>query len=92
MVTSNKMLPNIENIIGILLLMLLAHWHILSIYEKFKKAFNKIPFIANRKIKSLHQIIGGNHILQSKVGHKKMKTTNNQENVHCASHNFAVKK
>ena len=51
MVTSNEMLPNIKNIIGILLLMLLAHWHILSIYEKFKKAFNKIPLLPIEKLK-----------------------------------------
>ena len=62
-VTFNKTLPNIKNVID-------KHGYILFINEKLKKAFDKKLFIASRINKNLHQIIGGNHILRSKVVHK----------------------
>ena len=61
-VTLTKKLPIIKNIID-------KNCHIPSIHGKFKKAFDKNPFTAYRRNKNLHQIIGGNRILKSKVVH-----------------------
>ena len=46
LVTFNKILPS-KNVID-------KHWHIFSIREKLKKAFDKKPFIAHRRNKNLH--------------------------------------
>ena len=51
-VTFNKTLSNIKNFID-------KHWHIFSINEKLKKAFEKKPFIVYRRNKNLHQKIKG---------------------------------
>ena len=53
-------LPNIKNVID-------KHWHILSTHKKLKNTFNKKPFVACRTNNKLHQMIGGNRILKSKV-------------------------
>ena len=59
----NQTLPNIRNVFD-------KNWHILFIHEKLKKPFDKKLFIAYVRNKKLHQIIGGNCILKSKVVHK----------------------
>ena len=51
-VTFNKTLSNIKNFND-------KHWHIFSINEKLKKAFEKKPFIVYRRNKNLHQKIKG---------------------------------
>lgn len=56
--TFNKLLPSIKNVID-------KDWHITSIHEILKKTFDKKKtFIACRKNKDLHQIIGGKRILK----------------------------
>ena len=59
-VAFHKTLPNIKNVID-------KHWHILSTHKKLKNTFDKKPFIACRANNKLHQMIGGNRILKSKV-------------------------
>ena len=49
----NKTFADIKNVIH-------KQIHMLSINEKLKKDFDKKPFIAYRRNKNLHQIIGGN--------------------------------
>ena len=50
--TFNKTLPNIKNVID-------KHWHILSNNDYLQKVFDKRPFITYRKNTNLHQLIGG---------------------------------
>ena len=58
--TFNKILPNIKNVIG-------KHWHILSINENLRKVFDKRPFTAYRRNTNLHQLIGGNRIFKTQL-------------------------
>ena len=53
--------------------------HILSVNKKSKNGFDKKPSIVYRRNKTLHQIIGGDHILKSMLCVKVIKTTNNQK-------------
>ena len=64
--TFNKTLPNIKNVID-------QHWHILSINENLRKVFDKRPFIAYRGNTNLFQLIRGNRIFKNKVVHKNTK-------------------
>ena len=60
-VTFNKTLPNIKNI-------LLMNTGIFLLFMKFfKKLLEKKPLISYRRNRNLHQIIGDNHILKNKV-------------------------
>lgn len=67
-VSFNKTLPNIEDVID-------KHWYNLSIRKKFKK-IDKMSFIAYERNKNLHQKVGGNHTLKSKVMRKNNETHN----------------
>lgn len=67
-VSFNKTLPNIEDVID-------KHWYDLSIRKKFKK-IDKKSFIAYERNKNLHQKVGGNHTLKSKVMRKNNETHN----------------
>ena len=69
--TFNKTLPNIKNVID-------KHWNILLYQRKFKKVFDKKPSIAYRRYISLCQLIEGNRIFK--------KTLNNQHNHDIAHH------
>ena len=64
--TCNKTLPNIKNIID-------KHWYILSINQYLRKVFDKRPLIAYRRNTNLHQRIGGNLIFKNKVARKNNK-------------------
>ena len=64
--TYNKTLPNIKNVID-------KHWHILSINENLRKVFEKRPIIAYRRSTNLFQLIGGHRIFKNKVVRKRAK-------------------
>ena len=68
MLTFNKTLPNIKNVID-------KHWHTLSISKNLRKVFYKRPFIDYRRNTNLHQLIGGNRIFKHKVVRENTKTT-----------------
>ena len=80
-VTFNKTLPNIKNVID-------KHWDILSINENLRKVFDKRPFISYRR--HLHQLIGGNRILKNKVYAKTPSNQNNQDIAHHASQDWTI--
>ena len=66
--------------------MLLINTDIFFLFsEKLKKALNTKPFIAYRINKNLHQIIGGNSILKSKVVRKNNENHKQAGNVDHAS-------
>ena len=67
-VSFNKTLPNIEDVID-------KHWYNLSIRKKFKK-IDKKSFIAYERNKNLHQKVGGKRTLKSKVMRKNNETHN----------------
>ena len=64
--TYSKSLPIIKNVINKL-------WHILSINENLRQAFDKRPFIAHRRNTDLYQVIRGSDIFKNKVLHKNTK-------------------
>ena len=64
--TFNKTLPNIKNVID-------KHWHILSVNESLRKIFDENSFIAYRRSTNLYQLIGGNRIFKNKVARKSTK-------------------
>ena len=73
--TFNKTLPNIKNVID-------QHWHILSINENLRKAFDKRPFIAYSRKTNLYQLIRGNCIFKNKV--KRRNTKEPRQSRHCS--------
>ena len=73
--TYNKTLPNIKNIID-------KHSHISSMNENLLKVFDKIPFIAYRRNTNSFQLIGGNRIFKNKIVHKNTKQP--KQSGHCS--------
>ena len=73
--TFNKTLPNIKNVID-------QHWHILSINENLRKVFDKRTFIAYRKNTNLYQLIGGNRTFKNKAARRNTKQPKQSE--HCS--------
>ena len=76
--TYNKTLPNIKNVMD-------NNWHILSINENLRKVFDKKPLIAYRRNINLKQLIliGGNRIFKNKVVRKNTKQS--KQSGHCSS-------
>ena len=81
-VSFNKTLPNIEDVID-------KHWYNLSIRKKLKK-IDKKSFVAYERNKNLHQKSEATTLWKAKLCVKIMKHTINKENVHHASRDWTI--
>ena len=61
-----KALLNIKTVID-------KNWHILSFNKNLRNVFDETPFVAYRRNINLHQLIGGNRILENKAVRKNIK-------------------
>ena len=73
--TFNKTLPNIKNVID-------QHWHILSINESLWKVLDKRPSIAYGRNTNLYQLIRGNRIFKNKIVRRNTKEP--KQSGHCS--------
>ena len=66
------------------------NWHILSFNKNLRNVFDETPFVAYRRNINLHQLIGGNRILENKAVRKTSNNQNNQDSAHYASQDWTA--